>query len=68
MTTYGDDFKLECPTGSGNRMNLFELAKEISRRLANIFLRDASGRRPVHGGASRAGPASSHGFSTSSDA
>ena len=53
MTTYGDDFKLECPTGSGNRMNLFELAKEISRRLANIFLRDASGRRPVHGGASK---------------
>ena len=49
---YGDDFKVECPTGSGNRMNLFEVAKEISRRLASIFLRDASGRRPVHGGAS----------------
>ena len=49
---YGDDFKVECPTGSGNRMNLFEVAREISRRLGSIFLRDASGRRPVHGGAS----------------
>jgi hypothetical protein len=48
---YGDDFKIECPTGSGNRMTLFEVAKEISQRLSNIFLRDASGRRPVHGGA-----------------
>jgi hypothetical protein len=47
---YGDDFTVECPTGSGNRMTLFEVAKEISRRLASIFLRDASGRRPVYGG------------------
>ncbi len=47
---YGDDFTVECPTGSGNRMTLFEVAKEISQRLANIFLRDGSGRRPVHGG------------------
>jgi hypothetical protein len=47
---YGDDFTVECPTGSGNRMNLFEVAKEISRRLCGIFLRDASGRRPVYGG------------------
>ena len=47
---YGDDFTVECPTGSGNRMNLFEVAKEISRRLSGIFLRDASGRRPVYGG------------------
>ena len=47
---YGDDFKVECPTGSGNRMTLFEVAKEISRRLSSIFLRDASGRRPVYGG------------------
>jgi hypothetical protein len=38
---YGDDFKVECPTGSGNRMTLFEIAKEISRRLSTIFLRDA---------------------------
>jgi len=50
---YGDDFKVECPTGSGNRMTLFEVAKEISRRLANIFLRDASGKRPVHGGSAK---------------
>jgi hypothetical protein len=47
---YGDDFKVECPTGSGKRMTLFEIAKEISGRLSNIFLRDASGRRPVYGG------------------
>jgi hypothetical protein len=47
---YGDDFKVECPTGSGRLMNLFEVAKEISDRLAGIFLRDAQGRRPVYGG------------------
>jgi hypothetical protein len=47
---YGDDFKVECPTGSGNRMTLYEVAKEIARRLNNIFLRDATGRRPVYGG------------------
>jgi len=50
---YGDDLKVECPTGSGNRMTLFEVAKEISRRLSAIFLRDASGRRPVYGGSSK---------------
>jgi hypothetical protein len=48
---YGDDFKVECPTGSGTYMTLFEVAKEIARRLSSIFLRDASGRRPVYGGA-----------------
>jgi hypothetical protein len=47
---YGDGFKIECPTGSGRLMNLFEVAKEISDRLAGIFLRDAKGRRPVYGG------------------
>jgi hypothetical protein len=47
---YGDDFKIECPTGSGRMMNLFEVAKEISDRLAGIFLLDAQGRRPVYGG------------------
>jgi hypothetical protein len=47
---YGDSFKIECPTGSGNQMNLFEVAKEISNRLTKIFLRDKSGRRPVYGG------------------
>ena len=47
---YGDDFKVECPTGSGNYMTLFEVAKEIARRLSSIFLRDANGKRPVYGG------------------
>jgi hypothetical protein len=47
---YGDTFKIECPTGSGNQMNLFEVAKEIANRLTRIFLRDKSGRRPVYGG------------------
>ena len=47
---YGDNFKIECPTGSGKMMNLFEVAREISNRLARIFLRDEHGRRPVYGG------------------
>jgi Glycosyl hydrolase family 63 C-terminal domain len=47
---YGDKFKIECPTGSGNLMNLFEVAREIADRLTRIFLRDESGRRPVFGG------------------
>jgi len=47
---YGPDFKVECPTGSGNYMTLFEVAREIARRLGNIFLRDADGKRPVYGG------------------
>jgi hypothetical protein len=47
---YGDDLKVECPTDSGKYMTLFEVAKEIARRLSTIFLRDASGRRPVFGG------------------
>jgi hypothetical protein len=47
---YGDDFTIECPTGSGRRMTLFEVAREISRRLASTFLRDEDGRRPVYGG------------------
>ena len=46
---YGDNFKIECPTGSGNLMNLFEVAREIANRLSRIFLRDTSGRRPVYG-------------------
>jgi hypothetical protein len=49
---YGDTFRIECPTGSGQQMTLFEVAREISRRLSAIFLRDASGRRPVYGGVS----------------
>jgi hypothetical protein len=47
---YGDDFKVECPTSSGDYMTLFEVAKEIASRLSNIFLRDANGKRPVYGG------------------
>ena len=43
---YGPDFKVECPTGSGNYMTLFEVAKEIGRRLSSIFLRDATGTAP----------------------
>jgi hypothetical protein len=46
---HGDNFKIECPTGSGNWMNLFEVGREIARRLIRIFLRDESGRRPVFG-------------------
>ena len=44
---YGDNFKIECPTGSGRMMNLFEVSKEIADRLTRIFLRDAQGRRPM---------------------
>jgi hypothetical protein len=47
---YGPDFKVECPTGSGKYLTLFEVAKEIAGRLSKIFLRDASGKRPVYGG------------------
>jgi hypothetical protein len=47
---YGDDFKIECPTGSGQLMTLYEVAEEISRRLASIFLKDKNGHRPVYGG------------------
>lgn len=46
----GDEFKVECPTGSGQMMTLFEVAREVSRRLERIFLRDAAGRRPIYGG------------------
>ncbi len=47
---YGDNFKIECPTGSGKLMNLYEVSKEIGDRLTRIFLRDEHGRRPVYGG------------------
>ncbi|MFD2246455.1 MGH1-like glycoside hydrolase domain-containing protein [Pontibacter ruber] len=47
---YGDNFKIECPTGSGNLMNLFEVSKEIGNRLTRIFTRDKNGQRPVYGG------------------
>jgi hypothetical protein len=41
---------VECPTGSGKQMTLFEVAKEIARRLSTIFVRNADGQRPVYGG------------------
>jgi hypothetical protein len=47
---YGNGFTIECPTGSGRQMNLYQVAEEITRRLASIFLKDENGRRPVHGG------------------
>ncbi len=47
---YGDNFKIECPTGSGHMMNLYQVGHEIANRLTRIFLRDESGRRPVYGG------------------
>jgi hypothetical protein len=46
---FGDDFRVECPTGSGTRMTLTEVAEELTRRLVAIFVRGADGRRPVNG-------------------
>ena len=46
---YGNEFTVECPTGSGRQMNLYQVAEEISRRLTSIFLKDQDGRRPVNG-------------------
>jgi hypothetical protein len=50
---YGDAFTVECPTGSGQQMTLYEVAGELERRLAAIFLRDEAGRRPVYGDTER---------------
>jgi len=50
---YGDGFKVECPTGSGRLMNLFEVAQELAGRLMRIFLRDEHGRRPLYGGSEK---------------
>jgi hypothetical protein len=47
---FGDDFKVECPTGSGNMMTLKEVARDLETRLARLFLPDESGRRPSAGG------------------
>jgi hypothetical protein len=47
---YGDNYKVECPTGSGQMLSLWEVAAELSRRLSRLFLRDGEGRRPVNGG------------------
>ena len=46
---YGDTLKVECPTGSGNLMNLAEVAKELMRRQVKLFVTDKDGRRPCHG-------------------
>ncbi len=46
---YGDDLRVECPTGSGHLMNLDEVARELSRRLASLFEVDGKGARPCHG-------------------
>ncbi len=46
---YGNSFQIECPTGSGHMMTLEQVAKELARRLAHIFLRGADGKRPVFG-------------------
>ncbi|MET0143937.1 MAG: glucosidase, partial [Ilumatobacteraceae bacterium] len=50
---YGDDFTVECPTGSGNQVTLFEVAKEIAGRLIATFLRGPDGTRPVYGGTTK---------------
>ena len=50
---YGEDFTVECPPGSGQRMTLWGVANEIVRRLSTIFLRDGQGRRPVYGGSKK---------------
>ncbi len=50
---YGDEVQVECPTGSGRMMNLFEVSQELRRRLATLFVPDTSGRRPCHGDDSR---------------
>jgi mannosylglycerate hydrolase MGH1-like protein len=50
---YGDEFKVQCPTGSGRYMTLFEVAQELVRRLTGTFLRNANGHRPVYGGTAK---------------
>ena len=50
---YGNDFKVECPTGSGNLMNLYQVAENIGKRLAGMFLKNDLGKRPVYGGTSK---------------
>ncbi len=50
---YGNEFTVECPTGSGNQMNLFQVIQEISQRLTRIFLKDEAGRRPAFGASTK---------------
>src|SRR4029077_17104686 len=52
---YGPAFRVECPTGSGRRATLFEVAEELSNRVVRIFTRDERGQRPVFGGAPKFG-------------
>ena len=52
-TFYGDEFKVECPTGSGRHLTLFEVAQELVCRLTGTFVRDANGQRPVYGGTAK---------------
>jgi hypothetical protein len=52
-TFYGDDFKVECPTGSGRECTLYEVAAELGHRLVSIFVPGPDGRRPVYGGTER---------------
>jgi hypothetical protein len=47
---HGDNFRIECPTGSGQWMNLFDVARDLANRLSRLFLRDETGRRPAFGG------------------
>ncbi len=47
---YGEDLRVECPTGSGDSMTLDEVAVDLSRRLIRLFLRNKDGKRPVYGG------------------
>jgi hypothetical protein len=49
----GDSFRVECPTGSGQMMTLWEVAAELSRRLTRTFMKDENGHRPVNGGAEK---------------
>jgi hypothetical protein len=50
---YGDSFTVQCPTGSGRQMTLYQVAEEIGRRLTNIFVKDPGGSRPVYGGSQK---------------
>jgi hypothetical protein len=50
FTYFGDNFRVERPTGSGRQMNLLDVAQELGARRTRIFLRDKDGRRPVYGG------------------
>ena len=52
-TYFGNDFTVECPTGSGRHRNLYQVAEELTRRLTRIFLRNRDGRRPVYGGTTK---------------